>query len=106
MSVSLGIELREDWATYRFVKYLLSKYVVEFRRDGSVKVVYTNSILSYVRRFININDINQVPLRVEEFGTGKVIMDTTTIKNTRQLSEYVSQVIESLTEDMNINLVS
>ncbi|MGC9153512.1 MAG: M28 family peptidase [Vulcanisaeta sp.] len=106
VSVGLGIELREDWATYRFVKYLLSKYVVEFRRDGSVKVVYTNSILSYVRRFININDINQVPLRVEEFGTGKVIMDTTTIKNTRQLSEYVSQVIESLTEDMNINLVS
>ena len=104
VSVGLGIELREDWETYRLVKYLLSKYVVEYRRDGSVKTVYTNSILSYVRRFINVNDINQVPLKVEELGTGRVIMDTSTIKNLRQLSEYVAQVIESLAEDMSINL--
>ncbi|GGI79109.1 hypothetical protein GCM10007112_15110 [Vulcanisaeta souniana JCM 11219] len=106
ISVGLGIELREDWETYRLVKYLLSKYLVEYRRDGSVKTIYTNSILSYVRRFININDINQVPLRVEEMGTGRVIMDTSTIKDTRQLSEYITQIIESLTEDMNINLVT
>ncbi len=106
ISVGLGIELREDWETYRLVKYLLSKYLVEYRRDGSVKTIYTNSILSYVRRFININDINQVPLRVEEMGTGRVIMDTSTIRNVRQLSQYISQVIESLTEDMSINLVT
>jgi hypothetical protein len=71
-----------------------------------VKTVYTNSILSYVRRFININDINQVPLKVEEMGTGRVIMDTSTIRNLRQLSEYITQVIESLTEEMSINLVT
>ena len=106
ISVGLGIELREDWETYRLVKYLLSKYLVEYRRDGSVKTIYTNSILSYVRRFININDINQVPLRVEEMGTGRVIMDTSTIRDTRRLSEYITQIIESLTEDMNINLVT
>ncbi len=106
ISVGLGIELREDWETYRLVKYLLSKYLVEYRRDGSVKTIYTNSILSYVRRFININDINQVPLRVEEMGTGRVIMDTSTIGDTRRLSEYITQIIESLTEDMNINLVT
>ncbi|WP_243668435.1 hypothetical protein [Vulcanisaeta sp. JCM 16161] len=104
ISVGLGIELREDWETYRLVKYLLSKYLVEYRRDGSVKTIYTNSILSYVRRFININDLSQVPLRVEEMGTGKVIMDTSTIRNVRQLSQYISQVIESLAEDMSINL--
>ncbi len=104
ISVGLGIELREDWETYRLVKYLLSKYLVEYRRDGSVKTIYTNSILSYVRRFININDISQVPLRVEEMGTGRVIMDTSTIRNVRQLSQYISQVIESLAEDMSINL--
>ncbi len=106
ISVGLGIEFREDWETYRLVKYLLSKYIVEYRRDGSVKTVYTNSILSYVRRFININDINQVPLKVEEMGTGRVIMDTSTIRNLRQLSEYITQVIESLTEEMSINLVT
>ncbi len=39
-------------------------------------------------------------------GTGRVIMDTSTIKDTRQLSEYITQIIESLTEDMNINLVT
>lgn len=104
ISVGLGIELREDWETYRLVKYLLSKYLVEYRRDGSVKTIYTNSILSYVRRFININDISQVPLRVEEMGTGRVIMDTSTIRSVRQLSQYISQVIESLAEDMSINL--
>ncbi len=104
ISVGLGIELKDDWETYRLVKYLLSKYLVEYRRDGSVKTVYTNSILSYVRRFININDLNQVPLRVEEMGSGRVIMDTSTIKNVRQLGQYISQVIESLTEDMDIYL--
>lgn len=39
-------------------------------------------------------------------GTGRVIMDTSTIRNVRQLSQYISQVIESLTEDMSINLVT
>jgi Iap family predicted aminopeptidase len=106
VSVGLGIELKEDWLTYRLVKYLLSKYLVEYRRDGSIKTIYTNSILSYVRRFININDINQVPLKVEEMGTGKVIMDTSTVKNLKQLSNYISQVIESLTEDMSINITT
>jgi len=39
-------------------------------------------------------------------GTGRVIMDTSTIRSLRQLSEYITQVIESLTEEMSINLVT
>ncbi|WP_069806716.1 M28 family peptidase [Vulcanisaeta thermophila] len=99
-SVGININGSGDWETYRLLKYLLSKYLVEYRRDGSVKTVYTNSILSYIRRYLNVGSMDQVPLRVEEMGTGEVLFDTSTIRSNQQLSDYLMRIITSITSEL------
>jgi len=105
-SVGLVGDYGNDWRSYRELRRLLSKHLVEYRRDGSVRHVYTDSIISYLRRFLSVNNMAQVPLRVEVLGSGDVLMDTSTLRSVNALREYVNYILESVTQDIAIEMRS
>ncbi len=92
---------RED---VRRLKSALGGYLVEYMRDGSVNLVYTDSIISYLNR-LKMLDYKDVPLRVELLGHGDVILDTSWCKGRYDIRISIERALEGLSEYIRARLI-
>ncbi len=95
--IGIGLSLEGTLSNYMRMRRLLSMYLVEYFMS-EVSLTYVDSIFNYLQQ---MKYKSEVPLRVEKFGTGEVILEVSTCKDRQN---YINNIIAALSDCIRCSL--